>query len=168
MSIRDEVTSSEIYSDYSKILKRAQSVFDYQDAVQEVIDLHNGRSSRKLKPAEFSVKRMVDANIQDQANRSRIVELRMSVLKLYSTLEFAMGAVGDFMIAKYGKQLGTNSEERQARVATLTTAGGKFLQRLNSFLEISEEAIKDIESTSWTFKEITKELELNSRPDVHV
>lgn len=160
----DRIKASSEFTSYSSILSMSRSSIDCSSNTEEILRIHKLRSSRSM-TKKSNTKNMIEVSISEMANRSRLVELRLNMHKVYNALNFAITTLHDFCRVKYSAHLGSNREQRDALLSSITSDGSQFLDQIASVLEISQEVISDIESTAWTLKRVVEIKELETRPE---
>jgi len=94
--------------------KRLRTAFDtlpmYQlpieNLITEIESSHKIRKIRRLNPEDPKfVDALIQANVNDQATRSRMTEIMMTCIRASTTLEAALEALSNHLLITYSEQL---------------------------------------------------------------
>lgn len=166
-TLHDLVVSADKYKRYSRVTEAMIASQDLKALSEEVDKMHKIRSDRN-QHINVSVKRLIKLNMEDQAFRSRIIHVVMSVRKVYDILEFAASTIEAWIMSQYRAHLTGSWADRNAVACRFTVSARQHLVGMSSLLEFCDQAIKDIDSASWRYKAILTAMELNSRPEMRI
>ena len=166
-TLHELVTATDKYARYERVTTDMIKSQDLKALAEEVSGLHKVRSDRNQQ-ISVTVKRLIKLNMEDQAFRSRIIHVVISVRKVYDILTFAATTLEDWIMSQYRQQLTGSWADRKTMACRFTIKARQHLTGMESLLELCDQAIKDIDSASWRYKAILTAMELNSRPEMRV
>jgi hypothetical protein len=164
-SLLKEIRANENYKRFLAIVETCQQRIDVDRSKNEALALHAGRLSRNLHGEKrYSPKHIIDANMQDMANRARMVEIRVKNDIQLSTLRSAIQAMRRHISTEYAEELRefSTAPQRSAFVDRVLKASVQLLEEGEALIELLDTLIKDIDQTSHTMRHIIEALKLVS------
>jgi len=165
-SIRDLLKEDKVYLKHTKKLSSLKS----KDEVwlTELESLHSRKAIRALNSnslLQSSLKITIDSNIDNQAIRSRCVEIKISALKQQLVLRESIEYLKKYISSKYSSKLQSvgNMTERKGYVELLLAPLIKQEERLKLVTKIADEVIEDADSAGFMLKRINDALEMKSK-----
>ncbi len=155
-----------------KQLTRGAYSLDFDELEKEAETLHATRSIRHLKTKEvitdFQVK-FIQAALQNQAYRSRMVEIKAKCFKVSAKLEEHLDVIKPYLRTKYAKSLSEfrTVADRNAAIERVLEKPIRHLQRLHNLDTLLEIYIKDFDQVSFGLKHIIDAMKLTmDRKDI--
>jgi hypothetical protein len=156
--------------------KKLKNVFDslpvYQIPIDtlmtEVESAHKMRSVRRLSTSSSDfMQAVVDANIFDQTQRSRMAEIQMTCLKATNKLQSAITALKDHLILAYAEELKVvrTKEERTMIVNAALRDFNKYIDRVSILREMTQIVISDIDKAGWSLSRTIDALSVLNKPE---
>ena len=127
--------------------------------IKEIQNMHITRKVRNLSSDDImrNITSLVDALIQNQGVRSRIVEIKMMCTRTSTNLKFKIESLTNYIQVKYSKELkslsGTQAERKSFVQETFNFAT-PILTKLQVLQDFCEVVINDIDQASWCLKSI--------------
>lgn len=153
------------YKKFVKAVEEAQGRVDFEKDRAEALSLHSGLLVRGLYgKKQYSSKSMIEAVSQVQANRSRLVELRVrSSIHLSYIKEFASN-FRRYVYTQYSEDLREfkTKDQKDALLLRLTAKSEEFMSEGNSHLDLLDLLIKDLDQSSHTMRHMIDILKLLS------
>lgn len=121
--------------------------------------MHITRKVRNLSSDDImrNITSLVDALIQNQGVRSRIVEIKMMCTRTSTNLKFKIESLTNYIQVKYSKELkslsGTQAERKSFVQETFNFAT-PILTKLQVLQDFCDVVINDIDQASWCLKSI--------------
>lgn len=160
--VRDYKDTDE-YRNWRLVIKGA-SDFPTEAFFKEVIDAHNTRKSRTLSFKAIKSTSLIKASAQDVNLRSRCVELLVKAKRIQNSVAVANEAFKDFLIAKRMVN-GATQADRNREAATFIKRGIEVESDLESFVEVMNDIVTDLDQTGWSLKRMMDGLVMASRPE---
>ena len=136
---------------------------------EEIENLHVSRGIRALNTTallQSSVHVGIESNIENQAVRSRCVEIKMRALKQILTFEETAKYLKKYIGAKYARQLkksyGTITE-RKATIDYALNEIDNLVERLKFVVKIADVVIEDTDAAGYSLHRIGTLLEQKSK-----
>lgn len=153
----------ETYKKYRKAVKNSR-LLDIDGYIKECHNLHSTRKVRSMVSGKFTPKSLIEASMQDQSYRSRMVQMRMEALRFQTLLEHTMTVMRGYLLTKHRDRIiGRTVAERSAYVDRLLSDGMLEIQRISGLMAITEEAIGDIDHAAWSLKHAFDSIQLGSK-----
>lgn len=152
-SLKTALKKDSKYKKFKRIVLSTKEL-NLDSLLDEIANLHSSRASRLLKAKNISPKALIDANVQDQAYRSRLVEILVMILRQYGPLELAYGVMQDYISTHFADLLPVRAKADRAaylRSGVLHTAW-TLLSKLERVRDSAQEVIADIDKTAWALK----------------
>lgn len=143
---------------------------DTSKYMEELDRMHATRNIRLLTKKDVlhnAQSKIVDALIQNQAYRSRCVEIKMICYRTQQSIEQYRESLINYLRIQYRAELGaykTNSE-RDSAICSVLDDSELITSQLDVILEISDLIINDIDQASWAIKSLVEVLKLASKPE---
>jgi anaerobic ribonucleoside-triphosphate reductase len=143
----------------------------FNDLQEEVEQIHEMRRVRnlKLKTSNF-VDDIIQANVQDQSNRSRLVEIMMKSRTSQRKLEQALDPLVEHILIEYAAQLKTvrTKEERKQYINTALAKFYKHIYKAEALYEQAELVVLDIDKAGYSLKLTVEALKISSQKETYV
>ncbi len=158
----EDLKDTDDYLRYRRIIKRLAEETDLIKTAEEIGRLHSGRKSRSLFGSELSADKIIEANLQDTSYRSRLVEIRIDLAKILSLATTTLDTVKSKVYQTYTEDLKVfkTKGERMSYVESFLTLGTMFTKRVEDLSDQLDLVIKDIDQTSFTYKNAIQILEI--------
>jgi len=133
--------------------------------LNEIESLHRLREVRTLKTEtvlhSFQAK-FLSAVLQNQAYRSRIVEISMQCFRIDARLSEHLEALRPYLKDKYGEYLSQYKtiNDRESVINSVLEPAIRLQKKLNSVIKMAEMAIDDLDQAAWSFKNIIQTMNL--------
>lgn len=163
--IAPELREDSKFKKYRRILDQIREKVNLEKGMDEAIMLHNSRKSRSLYGRKnYSPQYIMDAAGIDLGTRSRFVELRANVDIQESLLTEAIDSMKRHIKTEYYDSVSSyrNADEKRAFVEGCLSAGIQFQNEMQTFVNVLDNLIKDIDQSSHQIKHITDMLKLLS------
>lgn len=157
-----------------KKFKRMLENGDFSVNVSEFLDeldrMHKTRTVRLITKKDVlhnAQNKLIDASIQNQAYRSRCVEIKMLCYRVESNITQHKEVLINYLKTTYKKALSiykTNAE-RDSVIETILSDSSWVIQQLQMIQELSDMIIDDIDKASWSLKTLIEVLKLASKPE---
>lgn len=161
------------YAKFKVIFTRIRERVDLDKDLNEVLNLHAGRTSRKLYgEKQYSVKALLDASLKDMSYRSRMVEIRVRASVQISVLEESVVALRKYLSTEYAddlREFGTVAE-RKSFVDRVLKSPLAYIEEANSLLDTIDILLKDLDQASFGLRNMLECLKLldSSKAGRHV
>ena len=135
---------------------------------EEIERLHKTRNVRFLRPDESKfVARLIDSSVQDQAYRSRLVEMRVTCSRVQHQLKKGLTALEEYYLVAYASDISiVRTKEERSKIIRMT------LRKFNDFLteiaiieDMSKLVIEDIDKAAWSMKLAVAAFEVHNKPE---
>jgi Na+-transporting NADH:ubiquinone oxidoreductase subunit NqrC len=142
---------------------------DEKRLMDEIELLHSNRMVRtmtfKVIHEKLAQKYLVDANAQNQTNRSRLVEIQMIITRKQNSLSRQVDQLTKYLKNRYYtnlKQLRTISDRDNA-ISRVIEPAMDALARLENIFNYAEMVISDIDQAGYTLKRINEVLDIKAK-----
>lgn len=138
---------------------------------QEASVLHSSRKLRTLKTEDLIAsfqKRFISAALQNQAFRSRIVEIKVKCFKTAAHLKENLDHLKPYLRVKYSKLLSEYKTvaDKNSAIDSVLEEPIRYLAKLENVDKILENYIKDIDQASWTLKSLIDAMGFNKDKEI--
>lgn len=139
------------------------------DWINEIMSLHSVRGIRALNTTallQSSVFIAMEANLENQATRSRCVEIQAKAYKQQAILEEKLDLLTKYLMSKYSDELREEYKsitERKTAIATALKQLERIKRRLKNVDKIATMVIGDTDQAGFTLKRIGDLIEIKSR-----
>jgi hypothetical protein len=152
---------------FLNLVKSGRANIDSKALLDEIQQLHASREIRSLTYhdiAKSSQKVLIQASLQNQSYRSRVVEIKMIATRQYNIVEEHKDKLTRYIFATYKSSITFKTKgERDQYVEHLLEPANSLLSRLSSISEIADMIITDIDQAAWTIKNIITVMDLSSK-----
>ncbi len=150
-----------------KALHNGSYHLDLDGLEREIDSLHLTRQVRKLKTEEILMsfqRKFVDAALQNQAYRSRLVEIKVKCFRMSAKLEEHISVVRSHLGITYPNALSKYKtvSERRAAINSVLEEPMTFLTKLELKDKEIEVLVKDLDAAAWSLKSIMDAMNLTS------
>ncbi len=154
-----------------KSLRNGSYHLDLDGLEKEIDSLHLTRQIRKLKTEEVLQsfqKKFIEAALQNQAYRSRLVEIKVKCFRVAAKLEEHISMVKAHLGLTYPNALSRyrTAAERRAAINSVLEEPSTFLTKLDQKDKELETFIKDLDQTSFSLKHIIDAMAYNKDTNV--
>jgi hypothetical protein len=143
-----------------RMLDKGRFAFDCEQVVTEIQGLHINRRGLQLTVKEvihqFQSK-LLDAILHAQANRSRIVQLKMEAFRIHARLDKHCGLIKQHLKSQYSTQLnhmGGTAADRESILSTILEPALAHIKDLKVVIDIADIAINDLDQAGWSIKSV--------------
>lgn len=144
---------------FKKAYDQGRYSIDSEKYLVEIENMHITRNVRTLDADSIvrEIPKVIEAIAQNQAVRSRIVEIKMKATRVSTKLKFKKETLINYLSVRYKEELrsqkGTQSERNALiqEVFSFTTPSFTELQVLTDFCDL---VINDIDQAAWSLKSI--------------
>lgn len=151
---------------YKRAIKLAQRL-TVDEYIKEVLTTHSNRRIRTM--TKINGRRLASASMQDQSFRSRYVQMRMEALEVRTLLDYAIDAMRGYLTTAHKERIvGRTINERDSRIDNILKDGLLEIHRIDSLMDITREAIDDIDHASFTIKHTLDSLNVAVKGEYHV
>lgn len=151
------------YKKFKKILMASKDKLDFEKDRQEALMLHSGLLVRTIYGKKlYSSKTLLESLSQVQANRSRLVELRVRSSIELSYVQEASKALRRYVYTTYADDLKEyrTKDQREALFLRLTAVAEEFLSEGESHLGLLDTLIKDLDQAGFAMKNMVETFKL--------
>lgn len=152
--LKELMSEDEKIQRYRRIVSNIKKSIDLEKLDAELARLHAGRLSRQLYGKHPSPDSLINAALQDAANRSRMAEIRVEATRQLSILEVAIDSVKKYIMHEYkDHMIGIKTKgERVGFAEQRLTSGVDFAKKVENMIERADFLIKDIDQTGFSLK----------------
>lgn len=155
MSFSKMLKKDKKYKTLLRILEEAQERINVEKDRAEAFSLHSGLEVRSLYGKNvFSTKRVLQADAQLQANRSRLVAMRTLATQHISYLQQGCVAYRRHCFATYDFSDYRNKEERDSILDKPLRPALDFIAEVTILMDMIDMFIKDIDQSGHTIRRI--------------
>jgi hypothetical protein len=150
------------FTQFRNIVKGIKEKIDIEEIYEEAVRLHSGRRSRNLYGTTPGPEKIIESTLQDSSYRSRMVEIRVKLVRHRDRLDVAIDATRQYLALNYPdmvKGLRTKAE-RGSVFDTYLKSGVRLHEELKSLITQLDDFVKDIDQTAYTYKTSVECLEL--------
>lgn len=155
---------------FQNMLNSGNFNVDTDSYIKELDSLHATRRVRNLSTKDVihnAQKKIISATVQNQAYRSRCVEIKMTCFKAEQLIQSHYDALADYLKVSYKKALSiyrTNAE-RDSVVANVLSDANYRLQQIQLVQSLCDIIIDDIDKASWSIRALTDVLKIAATPE---
>jgi uncharacterized protein YutE (UPF0331/DUF86 family) len=163
-SIRED---DEVISSVLSRIKRLLKQHDPDSLFREMSSMQASRISRTIKVHDVlaaSQHRLIEANLQNSAFRSRVVEIRTNITRTYIIIEDLIDRCKKYIRHQYSSELKAKFPtvgERSAFIDSVMNREKTQLVELGSIMDICDIFIEDYDQGGWSYKRIGEILQLS-------
>lgn len=164
--LRKEVKKSTRYKNLKQVLKSDSYNIAFENLKNELRVNHASRKLTGLSSSDVNFgKKLVTASIVEVSIRSRAVEMRVMATDVAKYLERSLKYFGDYVTTEFSDGLSVFStiKERSQFISRLLEPFYKHLDKLQTFIEIIDMYISDIDKASYAAKNIVATFEVIRR-----
>ena len=154
---------------YKKRIEDGSYQFNRKPYLKELDNIQITRKIRFIKSDDLlteNQKNLLEVSLQNQAIRSRIVEIKLISVKKAELLETHITELKSYIALRYREGLKTlysTTQERNNSLEYLFKDGQKILNKIQMLEEVCDILLNDIDQASWSIKSIISILELSSK-----
>lgn len=162
MSLQDD----EKLADFRKAIENGEYSLNARRDIKEIQTLHVTRTVRLLHSDEIRENNnmVIDALINNQVTRSRIVEIKLNVSNLDIRIKARIEALTNYLMLTYAEDLKKNYKtqtERKSVVNSMFDFTNKLCAEIETVQKFADLIINDIDQAAWTLKSIIDCLKIN-------
>lgn len=155
---------------FKQRLENGDFSVDTSSFIAELDRMHATRKVRLLKTKDVihnAQTKIVSALVQNQAYRSRCVEIKMICFRTQQNLEQHYGSLFDYLKVQYKSDLGVyrTVSERDSAISTLLGDSTYITNQLDVVVQICDLIIADIDQATWSLKNMTDVLKIAVTPE---
>jgi len=169
MSINTLLKNDSRVRKLNKLLSKGSFNLNTVEWLRELEIMHLGRLTRKLTVGDVVHRfqsSFMKSVLQNQANRSRAVEIKMHCLRTQARLSRHLDKLKRLLAARYHEPLQRavkTKAERDDLVRSVLFKAEDLLQEITTTMQIADLVVADIDQTGWTVKSIITIMELISK-----
>ena len=160
---------------YRRLLQAVEEglyAFPFEDTLAEIQDLHKQLEIRRLTAKSLrrgQQKKLLEANLQNQSYRSRIIELLVQSRQFHANLEREYKLTRDYLLQRYPDQFAEyrTKEERMRSLDTLFEPVVDLLGQYTNLHATAELIIDDLDKASWSIKSTLDILNLGGKKEYY-
>lgn len=141
---------------------------DFESYHEELQRLHTTRHTRQLRrKSKGFTESVVDAMLQDQATRSRCVEMLGECIKISSSMEDTLVNLRDYLLSEFSQQLkrvGTQTE-RKSFVESVMMPFYEYISDVQTLEKSARLVVDDIDKAGYTYRNLVEAIKILSRPE---
>lgn len=162
--LRDSLVETPAYRRFKSVLAGLDTGGVTVDVlIREARDLHAARPVRTMFSKTVSPSVMQKAVLEDLSNRSRLVEMKVTLLSRLELVSLSVSLVKNTLQTQFSeqlKELGSTAVDRKAIVDRLVQKGTEAVTALESAIQILDEYIKDLDQASFALGRAVKVMEI--------
>lgn len=165
-ALRKDVKKSDRYKNLKQVIKSDSYSIAFESLKNELRVNHSSRKLSSLSPSNPNFgKKLVEASMVEVSIRSRAVEMKVLATDVSRYLERSLKYFGDYVTTEFSDGLSVFStiKERTQFIARLLEPFYKHLDKLQTFIEIVDMYISDIDKASYAAKNIVSTFEVIRR-----
>lgn len=151
--LRKSIKADRVYKELQAIVAAVSKSVDADRLTDEAKQLHASRPSRKLWKVKMAPTPMYEALTKDLAARSRIVEIKMSILSESAILAQAIKSTRGHLLTAYDsdiRDVAKTQADRTRVVDKILNPAIELKSSLDSCLEIFDTYIRDLDAAGFT------------------
>lgn len=154
--------SDDAFVQFRALVKSIEVKLDTEEIMAEAARLHSGRLSRTLHGTTPGPEKLLNATLQDSSYRSRMVEVRVKLVRHRDRLDIALQATRQYLATQYRDQVSDlkTKGERESYFDAYLKRGLHLKEDLKSTISQLDDLVKDIDQTAYTYKNAIECLEL--------
>ena len=162
----DSILNDSRLADFKKAIENGEYSFQGSKIIKELQSLHITRTVRLLNTDQVleNNRSVVDALINNQIARSRIVEIKMNASNLDIRIKARIDALTNYLLTTYADFLKKNyntQTERKSVINSLFDFVNKTKSEIEVVQKFSDLIIDDIDKSCWSLKSIIDCLKIN-------
>lgn len=162
--LRSELYKTTAYRKFKTILDELDTGGVTVDVLlREAKDLHAARPSRTMFSKTVSPSLMQKAVLEDLSNRSRLVEMKVTLMSRLELVALSLSLVKNTLNTQFAdhlKELGSTAADRKALVDRLVRKGSEAHAMLESAIQVLDEYVKDLDQASFALSRAVKVMEI--------
>lgn len=159
----EEIRDDSQYKKFKDILKQVRTKLNPEKDRNEALALHASRTGRTLYgKKQFSGKSIMEASMQDLANRARLVEIRVQASIQISLLAEAVKRIRRYIMTEYADELKAYSTQasRTAMVDRIIHSALETVAEGEALLELLDTLVKDLDQGGYSLRNCISVLQL--------
>lgn len=154
-----DILQDEKIVSFRKAFDNGEFSFDTDKYIEEVKNIHITRGIRTMNSEDIfnHLNKVIDAVLQNQACRSRVVEIKMMCTMMQTKINTRKESLTNYILVKYREALKANYKTQADRKAYIdelfsyTITNSLKIQTLQNFCDL---IIQDIDNASWALKSV--------------
>jgi hypothetical protein len=172
MSFRKKALEDTRVKQLVKLLDSSSYKLPTRALIEELKTLHATRYVRILTRQEVmhhQQSKIIRAQLQNQAHRSRAVEIKMGCFDTHAELNKHVRALKKYLALRYANYFqGVAVRQRDLAIDYIMEPANKVLSDLDNVCKIADLLIGDIDEAKWAIQGVLKTLELSTRPERNI
>lgn len=163
MSLIKQIKSDPNFTKFNRIFEGIKKQVNIETSLNEALSLHASRTSRDITGEKrYNPKIIIDASLKDLSYRARLVEIRVKNDLQLSILKEAIDAMKRHVQTEYAEDLRefSTADQRRAFADRVVKSAKEFLAEGESFMDILDTLIRDIDQAGFTIKHIIECMKL--------
>ena len=159
--LKERLTTNETWKKFRSQMKTLwQSEFITQ--IDEIKTAHLSRTVRSLNTGMPTARRVAEAAAQDQAVRSRCVEIVINAVVVRNQMQMGISTIQKYLETHYFdtlKAFGVSGvNDRKAIISSLLSPYQQRFDRVCTLIEVADIVINDLEAAGWAVKHMVEAL----------
>jgi hypothetical protein len=166
MALQDLLRGDRHVRKLSRMLQGGDYSINTVEFVRELEGLHATRLTRRLKVTDVTQRfqgRFMRAVLQNQATRSRAVEIKMRCFRTQAKLQRHLDDLTKYLMATYAEQLRRAASTKGERENIIKSCYGNatvLLEEMSSAMAIGDLMIADLDQSGWALKHLVDMMQL--------
>jgi hypothetical protein len=150
-ALKDLLKEDGDFKKFRNIIKHVAETNDLEELEKEARRLHSGRPARSLAGKTPGAQLLLEAELQDGSNRSRLSQIRVDMEKMTGVVEEALDAIRAHIQWRYGVYLpaGGTKSDRQLHLNKYLRKGVKLQSDIKTFATMLDFYITDIDKMAY-------------------
>jgi hypothetical protein len=158
--LREEIISSKTYKKFKRIVENIRDQFDPGAIDSEIKTLHAGRLVRNLTASKINAQKMIEAVSREVSYRSRIVEIRISLVDQRINLKRSLSVIKNYLLSEFVVEGLRTKSDRQAYFSRYLGVAEFLLAEIDRLISNCDYIVKDIDQAGFGTKLIAESLEM--------
>lgn len=157
---KEEILSSSPYKKFKRIVKMMREQFDPVKIEEELRMIHAGRLVRNMKASGIDPKQMMEAVAREVGNRSRVVEIRVSLVDQKIELEKTLNAIQNYLLSEFEVEGLKYKNDKKAYFSRYVKPASDLLVSIEKLIDNCDTIVKDIDQAGFGTKLIKECLDM--------
>lgn len=140
---------------------------EYENFLEEIMRLHKTRELRLIKGGHVKSSKLSSAALNDQATRSRAVEIVMLVTSNRNNLDRGIKAMSEHIEAHYTRLLMTRGcktkMEQRAVINSCMSLSKSVIDKMDTLIEVADLLIDDVDKGSYSIKHAIDSMQIAAK-----
>jgi hypothetical protein len=152
-----------------RVIESNKSAINTLAYIKELENMQASRKFRTFTATEIISnvqKRLIEASVENSAQRSRCVEIKLKCFKLYRVLKKYIETSKIYLLTKYQNDLKiaySTIKSREDAVNSVLETYIKVIDKLETVIQLADMVIDDIDQSHWSLSLMQKTMEMTYR-----